>query len=658
MGRQAFSCPAILRDDIHMSSGGSFVFIHVMLAAAQVSPSPSPPAAPADGGEIVVTAALTPLPEGEAPAAVTVLDAAEIEALGLPDAVDLIRLSPGVAVAQSGGPGSQAQVRIRGAEANHSLVFIDGIAFNDLAANNQARFETFAADNLGRLELIRGPQSALWGSEALGGVIAMETPDPLGTLRGAASAEAGALDSYRATASLASGGERAGISGTLSWAGSEGIDILGGGAGDRDGFENVTASLKGVARAGSFEAGAVGRYIHHDAAFDGFDANFQRADSDEASTAETYATRGWVGYALEPDTLWWFRLEAQHLDSQNRNRDGAVRTNDSYGRRTRYGAQAGYRLTAAGARHELIGAIEREDETFGTRDLLFGGASDRDLERGRTAFVGEWRAHWGEWLTTDVALRHDDFSRFEDATTLRVQAEARIGGGFSLLGSYGEGIAQPSFVDLFGFGPGSRFLGNPDLRPERSEGYELGLRFRRSGLRIEAIGFSNDLEDEIVEDFSIFPDYTVVNAAGTSRRRGIQLSADWEPVPGLSVAANYFYLDATQPTATGADQERELRRPEHTANLFATWRSGPLTLGASLSYVGERVDRDFDLFPAPLVELDAYLLAGARFAYRLTEQLEAFARVENGFDEEYQDVVGYATPGRTVHAGIRLRFGR
>jgi vitamin B12 transporter len=659
MDRRAKSRPAPLRDDIDMSSGGLFpLFIPFILASTQAAPTPSPPAPATPGEEIVVTASLAPLAEADAPASVTVLDADQIEALGLPDAVDLIRLSPGVAVAQSGGPGSQAQVRIRGAEANHSLVFIDGIAFNDLAANNQARFETFAADNLGRLELIRGPQSALWGSEALGGVIAMETPDPLGALRGAASLEAGELESYRAAASLASGGERAGVSGTLSWAGSEGIDILGGGTGDPDGFENLTASLKGVARAGGFEAGAVGRYIHHDVAFDGFDANFQRADSAEASTAETYAARGWAGYGLDADSPWWFRLEAQHLDSSNRNRDGAVRTNDSYGRRTRYGAQAGHRLATGGTRHQLIAAVEREEEEFGTRDLLFGGASDRDLERGRTAFVGEWRAQWGDWLTTDIALRHDDFSRFDDATTSRVQAEARLGGGFSLLGSYGEGIAQPSFVDLFGFGPGSRFVGNPDLRPERSEGYELGLRFRRDGLKIEAIGFSNDLEEEIVEDFSLFPDYTVVNAPGTSRRRGIELSADWEPVPGLSLGANYTYLDALQPTGSGGAQERELRRPEHTANLFATWRRGPLTLGAALSYVGERLDRDFDLFPAPLIELDAYLLASARLAYRLTEQLEAFARVENGFGAEYQDVIGYATPGRTVHAGIRLRLGR
>jgi hypothetical protein len=156
-------CPALLRDDMFVSSGEIIRVptYHHHSGADCAGPCPCPRSAGEE--EIVVTAALTPLKEAEAPASVTLLNGEEIEALGLPEVVDLLRLSPGVAVAQSGGSGSQAQVRIRGAEANHSLVFIDGIAFNDLAANNQARFETFAADNLDRVELIRGSRSPLCG---------------------------------------------------------------------------------------------------------------------------------------------------------------------------------------------------------------------------------------------------------------------------------------------------------------------------------------------------------------------------------------------------------------------------------------------------------------------------------------------------------------
>ena len=149
-----------------------------MLAAFQIAPSAVPPAE----GEIVVTASLSPVAAADAPASVTVFDEALIEALGPTLATDLVRLAPGVSVATTGAQGTETVVRIRGAESNHTLVFIDGIAFNDIAAANAARFDALTSGGLGRLELIRGPQSALWGSEALGGVVAMSSPDPLGAL--------------------------------------------------------------------------------------------------------------------------------------------------------------------------------------------------------------------------------------------------------------------------------------------------------------------------------------------------------------------------------------------------------------------------------------------------------------------------------------------
>ncbi len=187
-------------------------------------------------------------------------------------------------------------------------------------------------------------------------------------------------------------------------------------------------------------------------------------------------------YGVGADAPWSARIEIQHLDSENRNRIGTLRTTDTFGRRTRFGGHVAHRFAFGATRHELTAAIEREEEDFGSRDLQFGGPGNRDLSRARTAFVGEWRAHWGERLVTDVALRHDDFNRFADATTLRANAVLNVGAGFSLLAGYGEGIAQPSFVDLFGF-PGFPFAGNPNLRPERSRGFEGGAALARLGLR-------------------------------------------------------------------------------------------------------------------------------------------------------------------------------
>ena len=625
----------------------------LLLTALQIAP----PAIARDEA-IIVTASLSPLETAEAPASVTLFDERTIDALAPSLASDLVRLSPGVSVSTTGAQGTETVVRIRGAESNHTLVFIDGIAFNDIAAANAARFDTLSAGGLGRLELIRGPQSALWGSEALGGVVAMGSPDPLGAFRAEAAAEYGSRDSLRASAELASGGETAGLSATATFARSDGIDIIGGGGGDRDGFENVTLSLLGLARFGDFELGGAGRYIHHEIDFDGTDPfTFARADTRDAATAETFAVRGWLAYGHAPDAPWSARIEFQHLDSENRNRVGTTRTTDTSGQRTRYGGRLTRRFGLGATRHELTAAIEREEEDFGSRDLQApAGPGNRDLSRARTAFVGEWRAQWGDVLVTDLAVRRDDFNRFEDATTIRASAVLNLGAGFSLLAGYGEGIAQPNFVDLFGF-PGFPFAGNPNLRPERSRGFEGGLRWRSATITLEAVAFSNDLEDEIVEDFTVFPS-TVINAAGDSRRRGFELSAEWRPDAATLIGANYTYLDSREQAVAGAAALREIRRPRHSANAYARWDSGPFTVAGSLAYVGDRLDRDFDLFPAPVVRLDSYVLGSLRIAYRIVPRLELFARAENLFDAEYQDVFGYATPGASVHAGLRLTLGR
>jgi vitamin B12 transporter len=153
-----------------------------------------------------------------------------------------------------------------------------------------------------------------------------------------------------------------------------------------------------------------------------------------------------------------------------------------------------------------------------------------------------------------------------------------------------------------------------------------------------------------------------VNADGKSRRRGIELSGEIRPIEHLRISANYTYLDAQEQKLANGPRTREIRRAKHGANLYADYVGGPLTLGASLSYIGKRADTDFDQFDPvtfdPLrVTLNSYVLAGGRVAYAITPAIEAFARIENAFDEKYQDVVGYATLGRTVYAGIRVRLG-
>lgn len=617
------------------------------LIAALAAPETVPGVAAETAEPIVVTAAREPVDQADAPVSSTVIPEERLDALSLPAAIDQLRLVPGVSVAQSGPRGSQAQVRIRGAEANHTLLFVDGIRFNDPAAGNEARFELLATDLLSRIEVVRGPQSALWGSEALGGVIAVETADPFARQGLAALAEYGGLDSVRASAQAAVRTGDVGLSATGAYLSSNGIDSFGSG-GEKDGFDHRSIGLRTAWRpAEGRELGVSAFYVAGTSEYDGSDpVTFLRADTLDETENRIAAVRGW-GRLESGD--WTLSAEASLLDSANRNRLAEAPLNRTSGRRATAGAQLSRQLGG----HRLTAALHHEAEDFAARDQAFFGGTDQDRSRHLTAFVGEWHARWSDFVSTDIAVRHDSFSAFADATTVRAALLVRPVAGVTLHGAYGEGIAQPTFYDLFGFFP-AFFTGNPDLRPERSRGFEAGARWQSGAASLGATLFTARLEDEIVDVFAGGTS-TTRNVDGKSRRRGIEFFADWRLSPALALSANYTWLDADERRSAGGAAIREVRRPRHSANVTAFGETGRLSYGASLAYVGARTDTDFDIFQT--VRLGAYALASARIGWRLTEALEAYARLENALDDDYQDVAGYATAGRTVHAGLRLRFG-
>lgn len=603
--------------------------------------------------EIIVTASREAIAAEIAPVSSTVLGEAEIEALDLPAAADLLRLTPGVSVSTTGPRGTQTQLRIRGAEANHTLLFVDGIRFNDPAAGNEPRFELLTSDLLSRIEVVRGPQSALWGSEAVGGVIAVDTGDPFLRTGFVGEGEYGSLDSARLFGRYAVRTGDVGISGGLGYQRSDGIDSLGGGAGDRDGFENLAASLRIEARpSDNARLGATGYWTEGTSHYDGLDPNFfVRADTLDTTKSRIGAVRAFASGEWDG---WSVRGEASYLDSANRNRLAGAPLNSTLGDRLTLGGQVSRRIGS----HTFIAAIDHQDEDFRARDTQYFGGTDQDQSRNLTAFVAEWRAEWSPAIVTDIAVRHDDFSAFADETTFRASVLVRPGGGFALHAAYGEGIAQPTFYDLFGFFPGS-FVGNPDLTPERSRGWEAGIRWSSAHFAIGLTGFSNHLRDEIVPTYDPATFLSgAANADGRSKRDGIELSASWRHAAWLNVEANYTWLDADEPNSAGTAQIREIRRPRSTTNLAAWGEADRFSWSASLAYVGARRDTDFDLFPAVVVRLDDYVLGSLRVGYRILPQLELYARVENAFDADYQDVVGYNTAGRTVYAGLRVAFGR
>jgi vitamin B12 transporter len=609
------------------------------------------PALPISTDQIVITASRVPESEAQTPASVTIIDRQRIERLGEPLVGALLRLTPSAAVATSGPAGSFTEVRIRGAENNHTLLFIDGIRANDPASGDFARFELLNADIASRVEVLRGPQSALWGSDAIGGVIAVNgTSDEAGY---ASSVEAGSYGFARANASAAIAGNGEVLAGAIGWQRATGVDSFGAAGGDRDGYHNLSARMRGsLSLSPDLRFGAAGFALSGYSEFDGYDpVTFERTDTLDNSRNRLAAGRVWVEYGTTA-SAWKGHVGVSLLGSSNRNFLADVALNRTSGARRTVDTQVERHFSTGALDQTLILAGEAERETFHARGLSSGLPTDQDRSRNHGALTAEWRAVGGPF-TADLALRRDFFNRFKDATSFRASGLANLGGGFALAGSFAEGMAQPTFFDLYGTFP-NNFVGNPALEPETSRGFEGSMRFCRSAVSASLTAYRQRLRHEIVDVFdpSVFL-LSTVNSDRVSHRSGVEAEIGWQIVPQLRLSANYSLLHATQPDTVSGRQVRELRRPAHSGSIEADGSSGPWSYGGSLAYAGSHLDSQ-EVAPFGIVRVKPYWLADARVAYAVRSGIQLFVRGSNLLNTAYEEVAGYHTEGRAIFAGIRL----
>ncbi|WP_294123990.1 TonB-dependent receptor, partial [Sphingomonas sp.] len=471
---------------------------------------------------IVVTASRAEEKASDTPASVALIDGERIERLGSPLVPDLLRLVPSVSVGISGPAGSLTQVRIRGAEANHTLLFVEGIRANDPAAGNEPRFELLNADLASRIEVVRGPQSALWGSEAIGGVVAVngETPGSGGTQ---GFIEGGSHSTWRGAARTTFGDADRGFSIGVAGQRSDGIDSFDG-HGDKDGYWNLGLRASGRYRLSpALLVGASGFAYSARSEFDGFDPfTFLHADTLDETRNKLGAGRLFA--ELGDREKAYAVASASLLGSSNRNELDGDFLNQTKAKRRTLALEGGYRF----GKHRLIAALESEHERFKANDDAFGGFTDQDRTRNHQSLTVEWRGEGLGPIDAGLAVRQDIFSRFKDATTFRASLKANLTSSISIAANYGDGIAQPTFFDLYGFFPGS-FVGNPGLKPESSRGGEISLRYATSHVGGSVTYYRQRLKDEIATIF--LPDFTstAVNADGKSKRQGIELEGYYQP---------------------------------------------------------------------------------------------------------------------------------
>lgn len=616
---------------------------------------------------IVVTASRIPVPLSTVGSSITVIDREQIERRESVFAIDMLREVPGVAISQSGSIGSQTQIRMRGAEANQILVLIDGIETNDPAGNAEFAFENLGAWDVDRIEVVRGAQSGLWGSDALAGVINVITRQPDEELSVSGFGEGGAFNTWSAGTRISGAllGTRAGLS--VSSIDSDGSNGSRTGSED-DGYRNRTASLSvDGSPAGNLDLEFNGRYSDIHKEYDSIDylTGLPHDTLDETDMSLGYFGAGGTLRLMDDRWIQSLRTGWTHSDTDDSNESGANGSTKA----DRYALyyQSTYYFTPAShdsAGNALTVAVDHEREEFSQHGTpTVWGDPNQDQSERNTALIAEGLFSPLARVSVSLSIRHDNNSSFENVNTYRATtAWASETTGTRLRAAIGEGQKAPTFIERYGYFPG-QFTGNPDLKPEHSTAWELGIdqAFASIGASVGFTWFHANLEDEIY-GYAFDPESfqtTATNLPGTSKRRGVELTGMAQLSPGLKVSATYTYTDATEPDAvTGADV-REIRRPRHAGSLGANWSSpdGRMELDARLSYTGSRND---DYWPPSfikeVVEMGAYKLVSLAATYRLNDATRIYTRIDNLFDTSYEDVYGYNTPGIGAYAGLRFDF--
>jgi len=614
-------------------------------------------------GEIVVTATRDELPIEQVGSSITVVTAKEIEQQQKQTVADALRMVPGLDVVRSGGAGQTVSIFMRGGDSRHTLVLIDGVELNDPSTTGgEYYFGFLTTDNIERIEVLRGPQSTLYGSHAIGGVINIITKRGSGRPTGFVSAEGGSLSTAKESAGISGGTDLINYSLTLSRLDSSGISAAASRAGnsEADGYQNTAVAARlGIAPSQNSDIDISLRYTRsRNEADNGGGAGAD--DPNRVMRNEELQLRT-QGTLLLLDDRWEQKLGVSLNDltrSDDNDRDAAhpldFQRSKYQGQTLKFDWQHILRLHTTNTL--LIGAETKEEKAQSRLYLesSFGPyASTWDEQSARTngIYLQDQLNLWDSWFST-AGVRVDDHDRFGSKVTYRLttaylfkQTDTR------LKGSYGTGFKAPSLYQLYD--PAN---GNVNLKPEKSTGWDVGIEqlLLERQIILGATYFRNEYKQlidwELVDPIWFTGMYKNVAKASSE---GVELTASYQPTDSVALRAAYTY-NLARDTQTGAAL---LRRPKHklTADInYRFWGKGNLNLG--LVCVGRRTDDDFSSWPATTVTLKGYTLVNLAASYDVTKNLQLFGRVDNLLDREYEEVLGYGTPGIGAYAGVKVSF--
>lgn len=558
---------------------------------------------------------------------VSIITAEDIGELGVDFAVDAIASAPGVTVNQNGSLGGLATVSIRGAGTAQTLVLIDGIPVNDTSTvNGGFDFSRLDTESIARIEVLKGPQSTLWGTDAIGGVVSIITKEATPGLGGSGFAEIGSFNTVRGGASIGNANETGDFRLALTGSSSDGISKAdeNNGNDETDAYEALTLSAKGGLNFGEARLAADLLWSDAESEFDSFVFGAEGNVGDGDQVNQTEELSGNISFSAP---LLDGRLENQLVAG--------------YSEITRENFAGGAPSFSGDGDRSLIryqGTLDIND----SNTLAFGAEREETTtEDEETSINGLFLLHElqaNEKLTLTGGLRVDDHSSFGTETTARLAAAFNPSPQITLRASWGQGFKAPTLLQLSG---GGFTLPNPDLQPETSEAFDAGIEWRAPDGRadLSLTIFNADIRDQISFASTGYFNESKVDSTGLEIS-GRYAFADW-----LSVSGNYANIESTRTNGSPT-----FRVPEHSGDIRVSLDpQGPFSGAVLVRYNGEEPNTNG-------TTLDSWTRVDLSGSYDLNETIELFGRIENLFDEEYQQILGYGTPDLSGSVGLRVRY--
>ncbi|VEB24601.1 TonB-dependent receptor plug domain-containing protein [Avibacterium volantium] len=611
----------------------------------------------------VYSAYAEPVSEEQTASSVTVLTEKDFAERNANYVSDVLKTVPSVALGASGGRGTLTSLYLRGADPNHTAVIIDGVKVNPVSGYGYD-FGGLSLSNIDRIEVLRGEQSALWGSDAMGGVVYITTKSglykdkpfnvdfDLGT--GSKGTYDGSLtlsgqqngfyyslhgDSHRTKGISAYSSDR------FHYTAEDGSRVSTGGAKERDKFHRDALSLRVGYDDGEKGIDFLASHFSQTAHFDNSYAAETAFDDYTHTRETTFKLSGYVGSEKE---LFKHKASVSHQKTDS----------DTLG-----SWASGYDAKKLNANYQLDINFDREGELQQALSLLteyqrstydFGSSANRKKHLTEKSVAAEYRLFSENEHSLSLSGRYTDSNHYDNSFTGRIAGTYRLLPNVKAHASFGTAIQNPTITEFYGYN--GTFLPNPNLKPEKSKGGDIGLLFETTDKRhsLDVTYFARNVKNFISTAYLPSGVSQAVNMNGSTKIKGVEIAYNGKITDDLSAYANYTYTQTKD-----SKGQTLLRRPKHMANLGLAYQiTEALGTNVNVNYVGKRVDTYFDetTYASSRVKMPSYTLVGLGANYQVTSNLNVYANLNNLFDKKYESVAGYGQYGRTLYVGLKGSF--